>query len=135
MAAVLLLLALLAGCRAKQDVRYRGYDAYVYHGESSAEADYIRFRYADGVEEFPIVLTRQLPRLVVEYEAQVKAGKVVFKVLSPEGKAILGGYTNQEGHLKLYHSLRLPAGTYTVRTEYHKAERGDIRYTLYGYFR
>ncbi len=136
---LLALLAVCTGCRSSHTgshtVRFRGYDAYVYRGESSAQADYIRFRQADGVEEFEIVLPRQLPRLVVEFRAAVKAGKIVFRIINPEGKAIIGGYTDSEGHLKLYHSLRVPPGTYTVRTEYQQARRGEISYALYGYHR
>lgn len=135
----LVILALLAGCSASRtsqnQVRFRGYDAHVYHGESSADAEYIRFRSAHGHEEFQITIPRELPRLVVEYQVSVQAGKVVFKILSPEGKAILGGYTNPEGHLKLYYSLRVPPGTYTVRTEYENARRGEARYLIYAYNR
>lgn len=137
--AILAFLTLFVGCclnrATSSTVRFRGYDAYVYHGESSAQADYIRFRQADGYEEFEIVLPRQLPRLVVEFRATVKAGKVTFKVINPDGKAIIGGYTDPSGNLKLYHSLRLPPGTYTVRTEYQQARQGEISYTLYGYHR
>jgi hypothetical protein len=131
------LLALGGGCQSKKHngVTFRGYDAYVYHGESSAQADYIRFRQAHGVEEFDIVLPRQLPRLVVEFKATVRSGRVIFKIIDPEGRAIIGGYTDADGHLKLYHSIRLPSGTYTVRIEYQQAQHGEIRYTMYGYHR
>jgi hypothetical protein len=115
-------------------VRFQGYEAYAYHGESSADADYIRFRLADGVEEFTINLPRELPRLVLQYEARIESGRIVFKVINPDGKAILGGNTDENGHLKLYYSLRVPAGTYTVRTEYRQARNGEIRYIMYGYY-
>ncbi|NLN19699.1 MAG: hypothetical protein GX162_10580 [Firmicutes bacterium] len=134
--ALALLLAFCGGCQTKRNgVTFRGYDAYAYHGESSAQADYIRFRYAHGVEEFNLVLPPQLPRLVVEFRATVASGRVTFKIINPEGKAIIGGYTDAEGHLKLYHSIRLPSGTYTVRIEYEQARDGEISYTMYGYHR
>jgi hypothetical protein len=132
----------MAGCASKpvattdpKQVKYQGYEAYAHHGESSADAQYIRFKKASGTEEFTIVLPRNLPRLVVEYEATVNSGQVIFKVLNQQGKALIGGKTDAKGHLKLYHSLRVPTGTYTVQTQYIKAESGNIRYTLYGYYR
>lgn len=133
--ALILLLLLSTGCSRTDSgqVTFRGYDAHIYHGESSADAQYIRFRSAHGNEEFQIVIPPELPRLVMEYKVTVKSGKVVFKVLDPNGKAILGGYTDSEGALKLYHSLRVPPGTYTVRTEYHHARQGEVRYLIYAY--
>lgn len=141
-ATALVLLALLitcGGCRSieggPQGVHFRGYSSYAHHGESSAQADYVRFRHAHGAEEFEITLPRQLPRLVVEYRATVKQGSITYKIIDPDGKAIIGGHTDSDGNLKLYHSLRVPPGTYTVRTEYNQAQRGEISYTLYGYHR
>lgn len=139
---LLVLTLTMTGCGTKSpvstdpsQVKYQGYDAYVYHGESSADAKYIRFRRANGVDEFTLELPKGLPRLVVEYEAKLAAGKLIFKVIDPKGKAIIGGISDDSGHLKLYHSLRVPAGTYTIRTEYRQAQNGEVRYTLYGYYR
>lgn len=144
MLGLIILLTFSAGCgKPKQQpiasesdkVTYQGYSAYAHHGESSADAQYVRFRKADGVEQFYITLPRELPRLVVQYEAQLKAGKLTFKVLNHEGKALIGGKTDANGHLKLYHSLRVPSGKYVVQTEYDGAENGDIHYTIYGYYK
>lgn len=133
-----LLLVAFSGCADNApagNVKFQGYKAYAYHGLSSADAQYIRFRKASGTSEFELYLPKELPRLVVEYKAQVKAGQIYIRILNPDGKVIIDGATNEQGQLKLYYSLRVPSGTYTVQTEYRDAVDGDISYTMYGYYR
>jgi hypothetical protein len=135
---IMLLLITCSGCvdnAPSGDVKFQGYKAYAYHGLSSADAQYIRFRSASGVSEFELQLPKELPRLVVEYRAQVKAGQIYMRILNPEGNVIIDGLTDEQGYLKLYHSLRVSPGVYTVQTEYRDAVDGEISYTMYGYYR